>query len=95
MIGFPIWIKGVEAGPIGAIIVSGLAQLEDHQLIVRLFGVLCHPLIRPGRRHHCPTAIYPVDLPLHFAREMKSIETPSDEYPNLYSHECMILHTLQ
>ena len=32
--GFPIWIKGVEAAPIGAIIVSGLAQLEDHQLIV-------------------------------------------------------------
>ncbi|ORY24190.1 hypothetical protein BCR39DRAFT_561613 [Naematelia encephala] len=31
---FPIFVKGVDVGPIGAIMVSGLAQLEDHQLIV-------------------------------------------------------------
>jgi uncharacterized protein (UPF0303 family) len=29
--GFPIWIKGVPSAPIGAIVVSGLAQNEDHQ----------------------------------------------------------------
>ena len=30
--GFPIWMKGLEAAPVGAIVVSGLAQLEDHQV---------------------------------------------------------------
>jgi len=57
--GFPIWIKGVEAGPIGAIIVSGLAQLEDHQLIV--CSASMSKLTRLGRCHHCPTAVHPID----------------------------------
>ena len=30
--GVPIWIKGNEVGPVGAIIVSGLPQREDHQV---------------------------------------------------------------
>jgi uncharacterized protein (UPF0303 family) len=31
--GFPVTVKGVE-GPVGVIVVSGLAQEEDHQVIV-------------------------------------------------------------
>lgn len=31
--GFPVRVKGVE-GPIAAIVVSGLTQQEDHQVIV-------------------------------------------------------------
>ncbi|KLT45205.1 hypothetical protein CC85DRAFT_240963 [Cutaneotrichosporon oleaginosum] len=31
---FPIWIAGCDAAPVGAIVVSGLPQLDDHQLIV-------------------------------------------------------------
>ncbi len=31
---FPIWIAGCDVAPIGAIVVSGLPQLEDHQLII-------------------------------------------------------------
>lgn len=36
--GVPIWMKGNEAGPIGAIIVSGLPQREDHQVSLRVFS---------------------------------------------------------
>ncbi|SNX84178.1 related to UPF0303 protein Ping_1243 [Melanopsichium pennsylvanicum] len=32
--GFPIRVKGMHAGPVGAIVVSGLAQQQDHNLIV-------------------------------------------------------------
>ncbi|SPO20470.1 related to UPF0303 protein Ping_1243 [Ustilago trichophora] len=32
--GFPIRIKGLTAGPVGVIVVSGLKQEDDHQLIV-------------------------------------------------------------
>lgn len=39
MAGYPIWMKGFEAAPVGAIIVSGLAQLEDHQVrLLQPFG---------------------------------------------------------
>lgn len=31
--GFPIWAKGMTAGPVGVIVVSGLAQEEDHNLV--------------------------------------------------------------
>lgn len=34
--GFPIWLTNNSAGPIGTILVSGLPQIEDHQLIVSL-----------------------------------------------------------
>ncbi|KAG8771113.1 hypothetical protein FRB91_004523 [Serendipita sp. 411] len=32
--GFPIWIKGVTVAPVAVVIVSGLPQSMDHQLIV-------------------------------------------------------------
>ncbi|EJT99905.1 hypothetical protein DACRYDRAFT_117533 [Dacryopinax primogenitus] len=31
---FPVWIKGAPCSPLGTIIVSGLKQEEDHQIIV-------------------------------------------------------------
>lgn len=31
---FPIWLQAFPSAPIGAIIVSGLAQKDDHQLVV-------------------------------------------------------------
>ncbi|GAC74030.1 hypothetical protein PANT_9c00417 [Moesziomyces antarcticus T-34] len=33
--GFPIRIKGMTAGPVGVIVVSGLKQEDDHDLIIR------------------------------------------------------------
>ena len=33
--GFPIFVKGVGAGAVGTVIVSGLPQREDHGLVVR------------------------------------------------------------
>jgi len=72
MIGFPIWIKGVEAGPIGAIIVSGLAQLEDHQLIV--CSSPTSKLTTLGRCHHCPTAVHPIDSPGKFSVVKELVE---------------------
>ncbi|BEJ16216.1 hypothetical protein CspHIS471_0508210 [Cutaneotrichosporon sp. HIS471] len=35
---FPIWLAGCDVAPIGAIVVSGLPQLEDHQLIIDSFA---------------------------------------------------------
>ena len=32
--GFPIFVKGVGAGAVGTVIVSGLPQREDHRLVV-------------------------------------------------------------
>lgn len=32
--GFPIRVKGLTAGPVGVVVVSGLKQEDDHQLIV-------------------------------------------------------------
>lgn len=37
--GFPIRVQAVE-GPVAAIVVSGLAQEEDHQVIVECLQVL-------------------------------------------------------
>ncbi|GFZ47188.1 hypothetical protein JCM24511_04931 [Saitozyma sp. JCM 24511] len=35
----PIWIKGCDLTPIGAVVVSGLPQKEDHQLILDTFNL--------------------------------------------------------
>ena len=40
--GFPIRVQGVE-GPIGAIVVSGLSQEEDHQVIVECLQAFLDP----------------------------------------------------
>lgn len=40
--GFPIRIKGMTAAPVGAIVVSGLTQEEDHQLIVTALEKFIH-----------------------------------------------------
>jgi uncharacterized protein (UPF0303 family) len=31
-LGYPIWLAASDIAPIGAILVSGLPQLEDHQV---------------------------------------------------------------
>ncbi|KAL7421029.1 hypothetical protein Q5752_003913 [Cryptotrichosporon argae] len=43
--GFPLWVKGVDAGPVGAVVVSGLPQLVDHQLIVDSLVKVSHLLV--------------------------------------------------
>ncbi len=32
--GFPIWLTNNDVAPVGIVLVSGLPQAEDHQLIV-------------------------------------------------------------
>ena len=90
MIGFPIWIKGVEAGPIGAIIVSGLAQLEDHQLIVCALSEISADDRSTPSRPYRSTSNRPLPWNDQF-RQRTSRAIPLQQY----SHECMILHTLQ
>ncbi|KAL1407500.1 hypothetical protein Q8F55_006933 [Vanrija albida] len=42
--GFPIYLANNDTGPIGAIVVSGLPQLDDHQLIVDALASVPHLL---------------------------------------------------
>ncbi|WOO78549.1 UPF0303 protein [Vanrija pseudolonga] len=44
--GFPIYLANNDSGPIGAIVVSGLPQLDDHQLIVDALASLPHLLAK-------------------------------------------------
>lgn len=38
--GFPLRVKGMEVAPVGVVVVSGLKQEDDHQLIVDALGRL-------------------------------------------------------
>jgi uncharacterized protein (UPF0303 family) len=47
--GYPIFVKGVE-GVVGVIVVSGLKQEQDHQIVVRAISE--YKELRDGMRHH-------------------------------------------